>query len=404
MKKKLVSAFVCAAMIVTSLSACGGTASTATTKAAAATAAATTAAATTKAAAASTAAAATTKAAGAATTKAAGAATTQAAAKEVAVNDKAAKDPKVTLVMAEVNPSTGTICGEMDKKFISEVERISGGSIKIDFQDSGKLGVEADVLDGMTTPGVGTVDISRISAFALNNYGAKKSVLLSLPFTFVDRNHYWKFVNSDIGKEILDESESAGTGVKGLFYGEEGFRHFFSAKNKPIKKVEDIKGMKIRVSNDPIMQGMVTALGATPSPVSMAEIYTALQNGTIDGAEQPTANYYSNKFQEVGPNFILDGHTLGAIEVVIDEDSWKTKLTANQQQVILDAGKVASDYCHQISEQKEKETLDKLKAEGCVITEVPDKSTWQAACKPIADKYATGDLAAVYKKITDLAK
>lgn len=397
MKKRLVSSVICAAMLAASLAACGS--STTATTAAATTAAAET----TKAAETTAAGAETTKAA---ETTAAGAETTAAAsdAAEVPVNDAASKDPAVTLVMAEVNPSTGTICGEMDKKFISEAERISGGSIKIDFQDSGKLGVESDILDGMTTPGVGTVDISRISAFALNNYGAKKSVLLSLPFTFKDRDHYWKFVNSDLGKEILDESETAGTGVKGLFYGEEGFRHFFSAKDKQITKVADMKGMKIRVSNDPIMQAMVQALGATPSPVSMAEIYTSLQNGTIDGAEQPTANYYSNKFQEVGPNFILDGHTLGAIEVVVDDDSWNTKLTANQQQVLLDAGKVASEYCHKISEQKENETLEKLKAEGCVITEVPDKTEWQNACKPIADKYATGDLADTYQKILDLAK
>lgn len=398
MKKRVLGSVMCAVMIA-SLAACGGTSSAPATTAAAAAA--------TKAAAATTAAAAaTTKAAAGATTAAAGATTAAAAGSgsEVAVNDKAAKDPQVTLVMAEVNPSSGTICGEMDKKFISEVERISGGSIKIDFQDSGKLGVESDILDGMTTPGVGTVDISRISAFALTNYGAKKSVLLSLPFTFKDRNHYWKFVNSDLGKEILDEAETNNVGVKGLFYGEEGFRHFFTAKNKPVKAVADLKGMKIRVSNDPIMQAMVTSLGATPSPVSMSEIYTSLQNGTIDGAEQPTANYYSNKFQEVGPNFILDGHTLGAIEVVVDEDSWKTKLTANQQEAIQAAGKVASDYCHQISEQKENETLEKLKAEGCVITEVPDKTEWQNACKPIADKYAAGDLAATYQKILDLGK
>jgi tripartite ATP-independent transporter DctP family solute receptor len=400
MRKQFISTVICAAMVAATLAACGGSsAAPATTaaKAAPAAQAATTAAAS-KAAAATTAAAKAAPAAQAATTAAA------AAGAQVAVNEAASKDPKVTLVMAEVNPSTGTICGEMDKKFIDEVQRISGGSITIDFQDSGKLGVEADVLDGMTTPGVGTVDISRISAFALNNYGAKKSVLLSLPFTFQNRDHYWKFVNSDLGKEILDESETAGTGVKGLFYGEEGFRHFFTAKNKPVTKVEDLKGMKIRVSNDPIMQAMVTSLGATPSPVSMSEIYTSLQNGTIDGAEQPTANYYSNKFQEVGPNFILDGHTLGAIEVVIDDDSWNTKLTKNQQQVLVDAGKVASDYCHQISEKKEKETLEKLKAEGCVITEVQDKTPWQTACKPIADKYAAGDLAATYQKILDLAK
>ena len=313
----------------------------------------------------------------------------------------ASADPAVTLVMAEVNPVDNTICGAMDLKFKEKVEELSGGSITIDLQGGGVLGVEADILDGMTG-GAGSVDICRISAFALNSYGAKKSVLLSLPYTFADRDHYWNFVNSDLGQSFLDEAEQEGLGVKGLYYGEEGFRHFFTAKDKPISTPADMKGMKIRVSNDPIMTAMVQNLGATPSPVSMAEIYQSLQNGTIDGAEQPTANYYSNSFHEVGPNLTMDGHTLGAMMTIITLDKWNS-LTENQQNAILEAGKAASQHCREVSESKENEVLETLKGAGVNVIEITDKTDWQAACKPIADEYAA-DYADIYQQILDMAK
>ena len=164
-----------------------------------------------------------------------------------------------------------------------------------------------------------------------------------------------------------------------------------------------MKGMKIRVSNDPIMTKMVQSLGATPSPVSMSEIYTSMQNGTIDGAEQPTVNYAGNSFQEVGPNLTLDGHTLGAMMTIITDKAWNS-LNEEQQGWILEAGKTASDYCREVSEQKEKEVLEQLKADGINVIDITDKTEWQAACKPIADEYAAGDLAEVYQQLLDLAK
>ena len=308
----------------------------------------------------------------------------------------------ITLTMAEVNPLENTVCGAMDLKFKEEVERLSGGQIQIDLQGGGVLGVEADILDGMVG-GTGTVDICRISAFALTSYGTKKSVLLSLPYTFADRNHYWNFANSELGQEFLNESEELGLGVKGLYFGEEGFRHFFTVQDKPISSPADMKGMKIRVSNDPIMTEMVKSLGATPSPVSMSEIYSSMQNGTIDGAEQPTVNYAGNSFQEVGPNLTLDGHTLGAMMTIITDKAWNS-LTEEQQGWILEAGKTASDYCREVSEQKENEVLEQLKADGINVIEIADKTDWQAACKPIAEEYAAGDLAEVYSALLDLAK
>lgn len=317
---------------------------------------------------------------------------------EMTVNEAAAKDPKVTLVMAEVNP-LDTIVGQTDSKFKEAVEKMSGGSVTIDLQASGVLGSENDVLDSIVGGG-DSIDISRISAFALTSYGGKKSSLLSVPFTFESREHFWKFAESDLAEEFLNEAQEIGLPLRGLFYGEEGFRHFFT--KKPVNMVADLKGMKLRVSNDPIMRGMVDGFGASATVVAFNELYSALQTGVVDGAEQPVANYQSNAFPEVAPNLILDGHTLGAIEIVISDSGW-TKLTENQQKVLMDAGKIAGAYDKQISQQAEDKVLGELKQKDVSVVEVSDKAPWKEACKDIIAS-STKDQAELYQKILDLAR
>ncbi len=304
-------------------------------------------------------------------------------------------DP-VTLVYAEVNP-LDTIVGQMATAFKDKVEELSGGNITIDIQASGVLGSENDVLDTMLGGG-GPIDMSRISAFALTSYGGEKSMLLSLPYTFVSREHFWNFANSDLAEEFLLEPHENGSGVRGLFYGEEGFRHFFTVNE--ISSMEDLAGMKLRVSNDPVMNGLVESLGASPTVVSFGELYSALQTGVVDGAEQPIANYKSNAFPEVAPNMILDGHTLGAIQVIITDEAWDS-LTESQQNVLIEAGKYASDYNRQISEEAENEVLEQLKADGVNIIEVSDVTPWQEAVKDVVAENTKGQ-EELYQKLLDL--
>ena len=320
----------------------------------------------------------------------------EAPAAEAAATEKVG--PDVTLVYAEVNPED-TIVGMTDLKFKETVEELSGGAITIDFQPGGVLGSENDVLDSMLG-GAGTIDMSRISAFALTSYGGEKSKLLSLPYTFVNREHFWNFATSDLAQEFLLEPQQNGTPLRGLFYGEEGFRHFFA--NTELADINSLKGLKIRVSNDPVMNGMVEGLGASPTVVAFGELYSALQTGVVDAAEQPIANYKSNAFPEVANYLILDGHTLGAIQVVITDEGWN-KLTPEQQDIMMEAGKVASEYCRQISEAKENEVLDQLKAEGCNVVEVADPAPWQEAVKAVIADQTKGQ-EDLYQQLLDFAK
>ncbi|MCB7318837.1 TRAP transporter substrate-binding protein [Lacrimispora sp. 210928-DFI.3.58] len=370
MKKRWLSAALCAAMVAGSLAGCG-LKSPETTTAAATTAAATE----------------------AAKEEAAEGEATEAAASGAY---DTANMPEITLVYAEVNP-LDTIVGKIATDFKSKVEELSDGKITIDVQASGVLGSENDVLDTMLGGG-GTIDISRISAFALTSYGGQKSMLLSLPYTFVSRDHFWNFATSDLADEFLNESQENGSGVRGLFYGEEGFRHFFTVNE--VKGIEDLAGMKLRVSNDPVMNGLVNGLGANPTVVAFNELYSALQTGVVDGAEQPIANYKSNAFPEVAPNLILDGHTLGAVQIVITDESWG-KLTEDQQAILVEAGKYAQENNRKNSESMENEVLEQLKAEGCNVVEVTDITPWQEATKQVITDNTKGyeDL---YQQLLDM--
>lgn len=305
-------------------------------------------------------------------------------------------DPAVTLVYAEVNP-LDSIVGQTGTFFKDKVAELSGGSVTIDIQASGVLGSENDVLDAMLG-GSTTIDMSRISAFALTSYGAEKSKLLSLPYTFVSRSHFWKFANSDLAPEFLSEPSEKGLPLRGIFYGEEGFRHFFTSK--AVTGIADFKGLKLRVSNDPVMTGFVEGLGASPTVISFGELYSALQTNVVDGAEQPIANYASNAFNEPAPNLILDGHTLGAIQVVIGDNAWN-KLTDNQRNAIMEAGKLAQEFNAKISQDAEDKVLGELKAKGVNVIEVTDLAPWIESCKKVIDAN-TASQAELYKKIVDM--
>ncbi|MDY4543139.1 MAG: TRAP transporter substrate-binding protein [Candidatus Ventricola sp.] len=310
----------------------------------------------------------------------------------------AASAEPVTLTYAEVNP-LDTIVGKIATDFKAKVEELSGGEVIIDVQASGVLGSEAQILDGILSGGT-TVDISRISAFALTSYGCGKATLLSIPYTFASREHFWNFAGSDLAQEFLAEPQQMGLPLRGLMYGEEGFRHFFF-KNE-VTDISSLNGLKIRVSEDPIMTGMVKALGANPTVVSFTELYSALQTGVCDGAEQPIANYKSNAFPEVAPYLMLDGHTLGAVQVVITDAAW-AKLNEQQQGWIMEAAKYASEQNAAGVQAAEDKVLEELKASGVTVIDVPDKSAWQAAVADVAAiKSATAAYADLYQQILDM--
>lgn len=307
----------------------------------------------------------------------------------------ASNDPAVTLVYAEVNPLETTVVGQVAMHFAQRVNELSGGTVTIDVQGGGVLGAEGDFCDNMIG-GIGTIDMARLSVSTLTGYGVPKSTLLCLPFVFASRDHFWNFAGSELAQEFMDEPYEAGLGLHGLFIGEEGFRHIFT--NKPASSLADLQGMKIRVSTDPTMVGMIKAFGAAPTVIAYGELYQSLQSGVVDGAENPVGNYKANSFYEVAPYLILDGHQLGVIELVITDMAWN-KLTAAQQECIKIAAKECQAYNKELSEKIEEDTLAEL-GDKITVVEV-DKAEWIEKCKDVIAE-ATKAYADLYQKIEDL--
>ena len=308
-------------------------------------------------------------------------------------------DEEITLVMAEVNPED-TVVGRMDSAFKEKVEELSGGKIKIDLQFAGILGDEAHVMELIKTPH-SSIQIVRGPA-NLSSYSGGvpvKSNLVSIPYTFKNDEHFWKFAHSPLAEEILDEPYNLGLGVKGLFFAEEGFRHYFSSQK--LESVDDLKGKKMRVAGQ-VLTSLAESFGAVPVSVKFTDLYAALQTGQAEVGEQPLTNYISNSFTEVAPHLILDGHMLGAVSVLINADCWDS-LSKNQREILKKAGVYASDYCRKIVDSANEEAIAQIKAQGVIISEVEDFSPWQDACADMRKESAAVS-PELYQKILDLGK
>ncbi len=291
------------------------------------------------------------------------------------------------LKYAELNPD-GHIMDLAGDHFAKLVEEKSAGRIKIQVYPAGQLGDEKTMYQTLQMGG-GAIDICRANTNSLGDFGMKKLTLFGLPFIFRDRAHLWNVLNSPLGQEFLSEPQQLKSGFVGLFYLDEGARNFFTSKKVTINSINDYKGLKLRVPTTDLMTETVSALGVQSTPISFSELYSALQTGTVDGAEQPHSGYYSNKFYEVAPNYILSGHTYSP-SIVIMSASVYDKLDAEAQAILMEAAKETAEWNRQGIEVLDNELLTKIKAAGANVIEVKDKTPYIEATKNVVKKYAKG--------------
>jgi tripartite ATP-independent transporter DctP family solute receptor len=241
---------------------------------------------------------------------------------------------------------------------------------------------------------MGSLDFFRGSALTTVDFNAKKLSVLALPFIFRDRPHMWTVLNSDIGKELLEDVQQSGSRMVGLGWFEEGARHFFFC-NKEVKRLADMRNMKIRVPQTELSMDIVRAYGASPTPISYSELYSALQTGVVDGAENPIVGYQSNSFYEVGKYLSYAGYTFAPGPILASELMWN-KLDQEDKNLILAALKVAEKWNGENSEKNENNALDICKKNG-VIVNYPDVKEFQAASTPVYEKYGRAYLDLIAK-------
>ena len=269
----------------------------------------------------------------------------------------------------------------------------SGGKLKLQIYPSQQLGTERECLELLQ---IGSLDMTKVSVGVLENF-APKMKLLGLPFLFRDREHSFTVLDGPIGQALLNEGEQYW--LKGLGYYDAGSRSFYTM-NKPVLEPADLEGQKIRVMESATAVNMVKALGGSPTPISWGELYTSLQQGVVDGAENNPPSFYLSRHYEVCKYYSLDEHTVLPDVLLIGTYAWN-KLNEQEQKWLSESVKESVAYQRVLWAEAEAEALREVEKAGVTIFR-PNKSQFADKVKEIYEGYK--DDADIYPLIQKIQK
>jgi tripartite ATP-independent transporter DctP family solute receptor len=277
-----------------------------------------------------------------------------------------------------------------DYEFARLVKERTNGRIVVEVFHSKQLGEERAVIEQVQ---LGAIDMTRVSISAVSAF-VRDLDAFQLPYLYRDAAHMWKVLNGPIGEEILKKHEASNFVGVGWFEG--GSRNFYTKKQ--VKTVSDLKGMKIRVQQAPLMVGMVEALGAVATPLPYGEVYSALQTGVVDGAENNWPSYLTTSHYEVAKYFITDEHTR-VPEITVGSKKIFDKLSKEDRAIIFKAAKDAVAYQIKLWNDFEKLAEKTVREKGSIITEVSpaEKKKFMDAMKPLYDKQSPEIMGVVNK-------
>ncbi len=282
-----------------------------------------------------------------------------------------------------------------DYEFARLVEERTDGRIKIEVYPGSQLGEERAVIEQVQ---FGAIDFTRVSISPLAAFASDFNAL-QMPYLYRSPAHMWEVLNSEIGDEFLGSLEPAG--FVGLSWFDSGARSFYNSV-RPIKTVADLAGLKIRVQESALMVGLVEALGAVATPMPFGEVYSAIQTGVIDGAENNWPSYYSTSHYEVAGYYTLDEHTR-VPEITIASKITMDKLSAADQEIIKQAAKDSMAFQIKAWADYEKVAEDAVVANGNEIYRLTDNSAFQDAMQPLYDALSP-ELQKVVEKVRAVGK
>ena len=303
-----------------------------------------------------------------------------------------------TLKFATQNPKGHPIVIGMEK-FQQSVAAKSGGKIKVNLFPGGVLGGDAPNISALQG---GTLEMMSMNAGILASQ-VKDFEVFDFPFMFNSSQEADAVVDGPFGKALLDKLDAKG--IHGLAYWELGFRHITNSK-RPITKVEDIAGLKLRVIPNAINVDWVTALGANPTPLAFPEVYAALEQKAIDGQENPVTVINANKFYEVQKHLAITNHQYNPQTVIISKKVWDA-MSADEKKIVSDSALEATRAQRQAAREQAGTALDNLKKNGMQVTELSaaEVAKFRDKLKPVIDKHSASVGADVVKSLqAELAK
>lgn len=290
-------------------------------------------------------------------------------------SEAAARDLKIAM---QTNPGTAQYDGL--EKFAALVKEKSGGSLNVKIFGGGVLGGDLQVVSSLQG---GTIEMSLMNASLLNGL-AKEFSVLDFPFLFANEKEAHTVMDGPIGKKLMDKLPEKG--IIGLAYPELGFRHISNNK-RPVTKLEDLSGLKIRVIQTPVYVDMMNALGANATPLPFPEVYNALEQGAVDGATNPLVTIPVMKFDEVQKFLTLTRHQYNPQIIIMSKKAWD-KLTPAEQKAVQEAANEARDYEREVSARKNAEALEHLKKK-LQVTELSaeELAKMREKVKPVIEKH-----------------
>lgn len=259
--------------------------------------------------------------------------------------------------------------------FAKEVEARTSGRYKIQNFYAGALGAERESVEAVQ---LGTLDLVLTSTGPLPNFVPEVAVL-DIPFLFRDYAHARAVLDGPIGQELLAKFESKG--LKALAWGENGFRHMTNSKH-PVQGPGDLKGLKLRTMENPIHIQAYKGFGIIPTPMAITEVFTALQQGTVDGQENPISVIQSQKFDQVQKYLTLTGHVYSPAVILMSKAAFD-KLAPADKQHFLDAAKEAVKANRARIDQDEKNGVDYLRSRGMQVLDNVDRTKFQETLAPV---------------------
>jgi len=266
------------------------------------------------------------------------------------------------------------------EKFEEVVEERTDGVVSVDIFPNAQLGDERTLLESMQ---IGTVDMGVITNGPVANF-VEEIAVFELPFLFPSREAAYEVLDGPVGQDLLDELERVN--LKGLAYAERGFRNLTNSRG-PVTEPADLDGLKLRVMENPVYVDTFRELGANAVPMAWTEALTAMQQGTIDGQENPVNVIHSFELNETQTHMTLSRHTYAPAIFVMGMPVWN-ELPEPVQGVIEDAAQEAAEYERQVNEEMEAEQLAELKAAGMEVVEDADLEAFRTAVGPVYDKYS----------------
>ncbi|MDR2648664.1 MAG: TRAP transporter substrate-binding protein [Clostridiales bacterium] len=279
-------------------------------------------------------------------------------------NNQKTAAPEFVFSYAE-NQAAGFPTVQGAYKFASLVNERTGGRIEIQVYPNAELGEEQSVIAQMQ---FGGVDFSRVSLSSLSEFVPKYNVL-QLPFLYKDAAHMWRILDGRIGESFLAAAD--GSGLAALSWYDAGARSFYTC-DRPIRRLEDMNGMKIRVQESALMSSMIKSLGGVPAPMPYEKVYSALQTGAIDGAENNFPSFESTRHYEVVKYFTVDEHTRVPEVQLITSFTWE-KLSLTDREIIKACAVESARYERDLWRERETVSEEAVRSRGCEIIRMPDE-------------------------------